>query len=68
MTQPNARPTWRKSSYSGKDGNCVEVAARHDVSVAVRDSKDPHGPSLSFPPDAWTTFLTSVGTGTFDLH
>lgn len=26
--------------------------------VAVRDSKDPHGPVLAFAPDAWRAFVT----------
>lgn len=34
---------WRKSTYSGKDGNCVEVARLDGSAVAVRDSKAPHG-------------------------
>jgi hypothetical protein len=34
--------TWRKSSYSSSQPNCVELATS-----AVRDSKDPHGPVLS---------------------
>ncbi|HEX9338573.1 MAG TPA: DUF397 domain-containing protein, partial [Pseudonocardiaceae bacterium] len=36
---------WRKSSYSGGDGNsaCIELA--HDLG-AVRDSKNPDGPVL----------------------
>jgi hypothetical protein len=38
--------TWRKSSHSGSDGGeCVELAGV-DGKVAVRDSKDPHGPVL----------------------
>ena len=35
--------TWRKSSHSGSDTNCVEVAAEG----AVRDSKNPGGPVLN---------------------
>lgn len=35
---------WRKSSYSGNSGECVEV--RRDL-VAVRDSKNPTGPTLA---------------------
>jgi hypothetical protein len=35
---------WRKSSFSGSGGNCVEV--RQDL-AAVRDSKNPAGPSLT---------------------
>ncbi|CND99599.1 Domain of uncharacterised function (DUF397) [Mycobacterium tuberculosis] len=37
---------WRKSSYSGSDGGqCVELASVENA-VAIRDSKDPHGPIL----------------------
>jgi hypothetical protein len=35
--------TWRKSSYSAAEGNCVEI--RDDLS-ALRDSKNPDGPTL----------------------
>jgi hypothetical protein len=49
--------TWRKSSFSGGGGGgCVEVAWPNPR-VAVRDSKHPTGPTLTFPPDRWTTFL-----------
>jgi hypothetical protein len=52
--------TWRKSSYSGNNGgNCVEVAvgARH---IAIRDSKDPRGPVLTFDPKDWQRFADRV--------
>ena len=53
---------WRKSSYSGNGGgNCVEVA--HDPHVvAVRDSKNPDGPVLTFSRDEWASFLTRLRT------
>ena len=35
---------WRKSSFSGSAGDCVEV--RQDL-AAVRDSKNPAGPTLA---------------------
>jgi hypothetical protein len=55
--------TWRKSSYSGADsGNCVEVAAAART-VAVRDSKDPHGPALAFTPAGWQAFTRRVNGG-----
>lgn len=40
-----SRAQWKKSSYSGNSGNCVEVADL-GTAVAVRDSKDPEGPVL----------------------
>ncbi|SEG86127.1 protein of unknown function [Actinacidiphila yanglinensis] len=48
---------WRKSSHSGSEGGeCVEVAACPHT-VHVRDSKDPKGPALAFPADAWVAFV-----------
>ncbi|WP_424534879.1 DUF397 domain-containing protein [Sphaerisporangium viridialbum] len=56
---------WRKSSRSGDSGGqCVEVATNLSGVVAVRDSKNPHGPALIFPPREWTRFLTEVVAGT----
>ncbi|MEY9962193.1 hypothetical protein ABIA33_000214 [Streptacidiphilus sp. MAP12-16] len=55
---------WRKSSYSG-NGQCVEVAAPH-TGVAVRDSKDPMGPSLAFTSEAWAAFIKEVSSDSFD--
>ncbi|MEU7040558.1 DUF397 domain-containing protein [Streptomyces varsoviensis] len=55
---------WRKSSYSnGSGGACVEVADDLPV-VPVRDSKLAHGPVISFPPEAWAGFVSSVKDGT----
>ena len=52
---------WRKATHSGDNGGgCVEVATA-DTEIAVRDSKDPAGPNLSFAPSAWRSFLTRAG-------
>ena len=49
---------WRKASYSGDNGGaCIEVAGTPDALVAVRDSKDPAGPALTFPASWWRAFL-----------
>ncbi|WP_231158140.1 DUF397 domain-containing protein [Streptomyces sp. CNZ748] len=54
---------WRKSSYSGdQGGNCVEVAAIHSTTVAVRDSKNPRGPMLTLRPGAFAAFLSWTTT------
>jgi Domain of unknown function (DUF397) len=59
---------WRTSSYSGSNGGaCVEVAGHLPGLVAVRDSKDPGGPALTFAPADWQAFITSVKTSELDL-
>jgi hypothetical protein len=68
MTQVDlSRAEWRKSSYSGQQGNCVEVARNLAGIVAVRDSKNPDGPKLTVIPDAWRTFIDGVQQGEFGL-
>ncbi|MEV6973792.1 DUF397 domain-containing protein [Kitasatospora sp. NPDC093806] len=56
---------WRKSTYSGQGGDCVEVAPDFQVVVPVRDSKDPSGPALVFPAGAWSAFVAAVQAGEF---
>jgi hypothetical protein len=51
--------TWIRSSYSGSEGNCVEIAAA-DVRVAIRDSKDPGGAVLAISPAAWRRFAAQI--------
>jgi hypothetical protein len=52
---------WRKSSHStANGGNCVEVAGDGLGVVAVRDSKDPDGPALTFTPADWSAFIASL--------
>jgi len=60
--------TWRKASSSTSNGGgCVEVARNLRGVVAVRDSKDPDGPTLAFAPDQWRAFTDQVKAGAFDL-
>ncbi|MGN9916554.1 DUF397 domain-containing protein [Micromonospora palomenae] len=54
------KPHWRTSSRStDSGGNCVEVADNLPV-VLVRDSKDRSGPTLTFAPDAWRSFVAQT--------
>ncbi|MER8100100.1 MULTISPECIES: DUF397 domain-containing protein [unclassified Kitasatospora] len=59
---------WRKSSHSGGNGACVEIATPATGAVAVRDSKDPQGPQLRFSAEAWTAFASAAATGVFGRH
>ena len=64
--------TWRKSSYSnGSGGSCVEVAlltgAAGEHDIAVRDSKDPHGPALTFTTSHWRDFIVAIKASELDL-
>jgi hypothetical protein len=53
---------WRKSSYSGSNGSCVETASGNGA-VLVRDTKDRDGWTLSVPAAAWTAFLATLRLG-----
>lgn len=57
-----ANDNWIKSSYSA-NGACVEVKSPATEAVAVRDSKVQDGPSLTFAPASWTSFVADVSTG-----
>jgi len=50
---------WRKSTYTGGQGNCVEVAD-DAAAVAVRDTKDRDGGTLAFTGSAWERFTASL--------
>jgi hypothetical protein len=61
MMNPDlSQAAWRKSARSGGATNCVEVAGGLAPVVAVRDSKDPAGPALTFASGAWDTFTARV--------
>jgi hypothetical protein len=47
---------WRVATYTGGQGNCVEVG-RSAAAVAVRDTNDREdGPVLRFAPSVWQAF------------
>lgn len=57
MSEPT---TWRTSSYTTGQGNCVEVGQARGA-VVVRDTKNRPAGALTVSPAAWTAFLSSCG-------
>lgn len=51
---------WRKSTYSGGNSQCVEVADGLTGIIPVRDSKAPEGARLVFGTNAWTAFIANL--------
>lgn len=61
--------TWFKSSYSGAEQACVEVADIRGAvygAIAVRDSKNPAGPALLIAPAAFTRFTRDAAQDRYD--
>jgi len=52
--------TWRKSSWSLANGNCVEVGHLAGELIGVRDSNHPHGDVLRLSRAGWRDFLAGV--------
>jgi hypothetical protein len=50
---------WRKSSASANGEACVEVGNSADT-IAIRDTTDRGGSTLSVPATAWTAFLATL--------
>jgi hypothetical protein len=65
---------WRSSSFGdGNEDACIEIAVvagskeGSDQVIAMRDGKNPGGPTLIFTPDEWRAFTAGVQDGEFDL-
>jgi hypothetical protein len=72
-----AADVWHESSHTSNGGGSVKFSVMTDGHalddstanvvrlLAVRDSKDPAGPRLHFPPSAWNTFAHDIKNGAY---
>ncbi|MEU4314493.1 DUF397 domain-containing protein [Nocardia sp. NPDC024068] len=63
MSAELAGAKWFKSSHSGGQTDCVEVAWLPSGRVGVRDSKNPESSVLAFSSEAWTGLIAVVRGG-----
>ena len=57
--------TYRKSSYSAPNGDCVEVDTDGTI-VYVRDSKAPDAGTLALSAETWRSLLDAAKAGELD--
>lgn len=65
MKETGIAGPFRKSSYSGQAGNCLEVARAFGGGSAVRDSKEPRRGTQFYAPAEWGAFISAVKAGEF---
>ncbi|MGH4013777.1 MAG: DUF397 domain-containing protein [Pseudonocardiaceae bacterium] len=68
--RPDAREpaaaAWRKSSFSGDQGDCVEMARLPDGRIAVRNSNHPDAGIVFFTPAEMHAWIKGCKVGEFD--
>ncbi len=57
---------WRKSSYSGANGNCLEIAPTVDGLIAIRNSNRPDDGAILYTKAELSAFLAGAKDGEFD--
>ncbi len=55
-----SKMSWRKSSYSAANGDCLEVGQLINGHIGVRDSKNVSKGALGFRAAEWRAFIVAV--------
>ncbi|MEU7740378.1 DUF397 domain-containing protein [Nonomuraea sp. NPDC049158] len=58
---------WRKSSSSGDNGNCLEVAPLSAGRVGIRDTERPDLQPYVVSASVWAAFMDGAKRGEFDF-
>ncbi|MGW0806394.1 DUF397 domain-containing protein [Nonomuraea sp. NPDC002799] len=67
LSQELKSAVWRKSSFSGDNGNCLEAAPLSGGRVAVRDTERPDMHPFVVNAAVWAAFTNGAKMGEFDF-
>jgi hypothetical protein len=67
LNEELATAAWRKSSFSGDNGNCIEVAPLTNGRVAIRDTERPDMKPYVVSAPVWAAFTSGAKAGEFDF-
>jgi Domain of unknown function (DUF397) len=59
--------SWRKSTRSIGNGQCVEAARLTDGRLVMRDSTDTSGPVIFYTREEWRALVKEIKDGKFDF-
>lgn len=62
-TVNSAQVVWRKSSFSGSESNCVEVAPLGDGRFAIRNSNFPAAGHITYARADLAAFVQAIKAG-----
>jgi hypothetical protein len=65
MTEASTTPEWTISSFSGANGNCVQVA-QDDEAILFGHSTDPSQAPIRYTRAEMAAFVAGIKAGEFD--